>query len=84
VDFAIPSRPAWINIFAVKSFFMRVGLRNIGKHVPREHAQWMGERLALLSPSQIRDAFRAGGYSPEETEGFARIVEQRIAILKQL
>jgi hypothetical protein len=84
VDFAIPSRPAWINIFAVQNFFMRLGLRSIGKHVPRDDVQWIGEKLARLSPRQIRDAFRAGGYSPQETEGFARIVEERIALLRQL
>jgi hypothetical protein len=84
VDFATPSRPALINIFALPNFIMRLGLRDIGKHVPRHDALWMGQLLARLSPAQIRDAFRAGGYSPQETEAFARIVEQRIAMLNQL
>jgi hypothetical protein len=44
----------------------------------------MGQMLAKLSPSQIRDAFKAADYSPEETEGFARVVERRIAELTDL
>jgi hypothetical protein len=84
VDFAAPSRPALINLFGIHSFIMRMGLRNIGRHVPRDDAQWMGELLGRLSPAQIRDAFRAGGYSAEQTEGFARTVEWRIAALRQL
>jgi hypothetical protein len=63
---------------------MRLGLKKIGRHVPREDALWMGQLLARLSPKQIRDAFRAGGYSPAETEAFAKAVEERIAILNKL
>jgi hypothetical protein len=37
-----------------------------------------------LTPKQIRDAFRAGGYSPEQSEGFAIIVEKRIGQLNAL
>jgi hypothetical protein len=44
----------------------------------------MGQMLAKLSPSQIRDAFRAAGYSTEETEGFAKVVEKRIGELTAL
>ena len=36
------------------------------------------ELLAELSPQQIRDAFRAAGYSAEETEEFAGVLEERI------
>jgi hypothetical protein len=59
-------------------------LRWIGKQVPRADARWMGDLLARLSPEQIRDAFRAAGYSPEETEGFAQVVERRIKELTAL
>jgi len=44
----------------------------------------MGQLLARLSPEQIRDAFRAAGYTPEETEGFAKVVERRIGALTAL
>jgi hypothetical protein len=43
----------------------------------------MGSLLAQLSPEQIRDAFRAGGYSPQEIEAYSRVVEQRIAQLQR-
>ena len=48
------------------------------------HVKWMAQELSKLSPEQIRDAFRAAGYSPEEVEGFAGVVEKRIAALREL
>jgi hypothetical protein len=44
----------------------------------------MGQMLAKLSPDQIRDAFRSAGYSPEEVDGYAKVVEERIAKLAAL
>jgi hypothetical protein len=84
VDFNVPSRPAFFIFFNPAEFFPRMNLRWIGKRVPRSDARWMGQLLARLSPSQIRDAFRAAGYSPEKTEGFAKVVESRIAELREL
>ena len=40
--------------------------------------------MARLSPEQIRDAFRAGGYSSPEVEGFAQALERRIGQLNRL
>ena len=71
-------------IFNPAEFFPRMKMRWIGKRVPRSDARWMGQMLAKLSPSQIRDAFRAAGYSAEETEGFAKVVEKRIGELTAL
>jgi hypothetical protein len=84
VDFGVPSRPAFLVIFNPGEFFPRMKLRWIGRHVPRSDARWMGQMLAKLSPSQIRDAFRAAGYTPEETDGFAKVVERRIGELTDL
>jgi len=56
----------------------------VGKHVPRADAKWVGSLLAQLSPEQIRDAFRAAGYSPEQVEAYANAVEARIAQLTKL
>jgi len=84
VDFNFPTRPAAIFIFTPREFFSRVGLRWIGKNIPIKDAQWMGQLLAQLSPEQIHDAFRAAGYSPEEVEGFSKVVEGRIAQLNKL
>ena len=84
VDFASPSRPAFIYVFDPKEFVRRMDLRWIGRRIPRSDAKWIGGLLAQLSPDQIRDAFRAAGYSPEEVEGFSSVVEQRIAELNRL
>lgn len=54
------------------------------KHIPREHAKWIGRYLAQLSDKQISDAFRAAEFSPEEIEGFTRKVRDKINELNQL
>jgi len=84
VDFRVPTRPALFFLATPHEFFSKLRLRWIGKHVPRADAKWMGGLLAQLSPDQIRDAFRAGGYSPEEVEGFAKVVQGRTAELEDL
>lgn len=84
VDFNVPSRPDWIVLVNVPEFFMRLGLRWIGHQIPREDAKWMGHLLARLSSDQIRDAFKAAGYSAQEIDGFTAVVESRIAQLNQL
>jgi hypothetical protein len=58
--------------------------RWIGKHIPRTDARWVGNLLAQLSPEQLRDAFRAGGYSPEQAEAYVSVVQARIAALQNL
>lgn len=84
VDFATPGSPSPFLFMEFPDFFRRFPMQSIGKHVPRAHARWVGDLLAQLTPQQIRDAFRAGGYSPEQVEAFSQIVEQRIAELDQL
>jgi hypothetical protein len=56
----------------------------IGKHIPRSDAEWIGGLLAQLSPDQIRDAFRAAGYTPDQVNAYAAVVGKRIVELKQL
>jgi hypothetical protein len=70
IDFNVPAWPA-LN-------------RWIGRHVPIADARWMGHLLARLSTDQIRDAFRAAGYSEQEVEEFSHVVERRIGELKKL
>lgn len=84
VDFDGPSRPSTIVVMNPHEFVSRLNLEWIGRHIPRADAKGMGELLGRLSPEQIRDAFRAGGYSPEEVEGFASVLETRIQDLKRL
>jgi hypothetical protein len=84
VDFDTPHRPAPIVLVNPHEYFSRVRIDWIGKHIPRADARWMGEMLGRLSPAQIRDAFRAAGYSPQVVEGFVTVVESRIAELRKL
>ena len=84
VDFYVPSRPALIRFPSPHELSLRLGLRWIALGVPRADARWMGDLLANLSRQQIRDAFRAAGYSPEQVEGFSEVVEKRIAELRAL
>jgi hypothetical protein len=84
VDFKTPSRPSFALIVNPREYISRVHLEWIGKNIPRGDARWLGGLLARLSPEQIRDAFRSAGYSPEEVEGFSKIVEGRITELNQL
>ena len=65
-------------------FVFHTRKENVGKSIPIADARWIGTRLGQLSPEQIRDCFRAAGYSPNEVEGYARIVMQRIEALKKL
>jgi hypothetical protein len=84
VSFGTPSRPAILYFPNLPGLVMRLRMRWIGRHIPREDAKWMGSLLAQLSPDQIRDAFRSAGFSPEEVEGFTAVVQQRISELNKL
>ena len=48
------------------------------KHIPKADAKWIGGWLAQLSDAQISDAFRAGGFSDEEVQGFTQKVREKI------
>ncbi len=85
VDFNLHSRPLFpVAIFNHRAYRMRTDMEKIVQHIPRADAKWIGQRLALLSHEQIRDCFRAGGYSREEAEDLAQVVEKRIAELNRL
>jgi hypothetical protein len=84
VDFDSPSRAALVDLADPKEYARRLKLEWIGRNIPRTDARWMGQILAKLSPQQIRDAFQAAGYSPEEIEEFAVILEERIGELNKL
>jgi hypothetical protein len=49
-----------------------------------EQARWIGDVLSRLSEEQIKDAFRAANYKPEEVEALAQEVMGRINALKSL
>jgi hypothetical protein len=65
-------------------FVFHTKIESVGKSIPIADARWIGNRLGQFSPEQIRDCFRTAGFSPEEVEGYARIVMQRIEELKKL
>src|SRR5262245_10494843 len=56
VDFYSPSRPALDHFPAIHQLKLRLRMRQIGRHIPRQDARWMGEMLGRLSAQQIRDA----------------------------
>jgi hypothetical protein len=84
VDFNVPSGPALYSYIDFPELGRRLSLLWLGHHIPRTDARWMGNLLARLSPEQIRDAFRAGGYSPQEVEELSNAVERRIGELEKL
>lgn len=84
VDFFVPTRPSWFYLFMPPEFVSKLHLRWIGRRVPRSDAKWLGQQLGRLSPDQIRDAFRAAGYSPAEVEEFAGAIRLRISALEEL
>jgi hypothetical protein len=49
-----------------------------------EDAKWMGSWLSRLSDEQIKDAFRAANYQPEEVNQLAGAVRERINALSKL
>jgi hypothetical protein len=84
VDFQGPARPSFVRLVDPKEYFSRIRMEHLGRNVPRTDAKWLGQLLARLSPAQIRDAFRAAGYSPEESQAFAGLLEDRITVLARL
>ena len=54
------------------------------KDIPIADVKWLGKLLKQLSDEQLRDCFRAAGYSPEEVEGYAAEVKERIRALNEL
>jgi hypothetical protein len=84
VDFDVPRRADWIVLVNLPEFLRRLHLRWIGREIPRQDARWMGRLLSQLSSTQIRDAFGAAGYSPDDIHGFAAVLASRIAQLNNL
>lgn len=84
VDFVMHSRPFLLTAVNVPGYRERAAMEKITKQIPRADAVWLGKRLAQLSDQQIRDCFRAGGYTPQEVDGLAKEVEKRIAELNAL
>jgi len=84
VDLVMHSRPFFMAIFNFPYYFTRTRMESVAKHIPIADARWIGNRLSQFSPEQIRDCFRAAGFTPAEIEGYSTAVMQRIEALKKL
>jgi hypothetical protein len=84
VDFVLHSRPFALSVINFHNYHERTQMEDVTKHIPRADARWLGQRLSQLSDEQIHDCFRGAGYAPQEVEGYAKVVEKRIAELKAL
>ena len=83
IDFNLPAKPLLL-FLNLPEFIVRLQMGEVCRHVPREDVEWIGHLLAQLSPEQIKDAFRAAGYAPDEAEGYSKVVLERIAELNDL
>jgi hypothetical protein len=84
VDFVMHSRPPLFAAINIPNYEKRTQMQDVTKHIPRAAAKWLGERLSQLTEEQIRDCFRAAGYTQEEVEGYATVIQNRIAALNAL
>lgn len=84
VDFYLSSRPFFLSAVNVPYYAKRTHMQDIVKDIPIADARWLGKILEPLSDEQIRDCFRAAGYSPEEIEISAAMVKERIKDLNTL
>ncbi len=53
--------------------------RDVISTVSRDHVRWACERLSKMSDRQWNDAFRAGGYTPDETARYVNRIKEKIA-----
>jgi len=84
VDFVMHSKPFFLTAVDVPNYRHRSRMEDVGKHIPRADAKLLGQRLSQLTQSQIQDCFRAAGFSPDQIDGYTKVVQQRIAELVAL
>jgi hypothetical protein len=83
VSLKMSTRPSFfLKPFEHKNYEMRAKMETITKEIPRADVQWIAMQLSRLTPTQIRDAFRAADLAPEIVEGYAKTIETRINELK--
>ena len=84
IDFVMQSRPFFPFVVRLPSYRERTRMQDIVKHIPIADAGWLGDRLGRLSPDQIRDCFRASGFSPADIEVYTQVVVARIRALQDI
>ncbi|MFN2502410.1 MAG: hypothetical protein ABR530_10420 [Pyrinomonadaceae bacterium] len=82
VEFQYRTRPAGLGIF---TFVFSPGYwrsqtnkEKAMQQIRAEHVRWIGGMLSRLTDDQLRDAFRAAGYSTGTMNGFVREIRERI------
>ena len=58
--------------------------KKLFNNITTADAKWIGALLARLTDEQIKDAFRAANYSPEEIEALSTAVRERITALNNV
>jgi hypothetical protein len=84
VDLVMHSRPFFLMALRPHEYHERARMEDIGRDIPVADARWIGQLLARLSPQQLRECFKAAGYSPADTDAYVRSVQVRIAELNRL
>jgi hypothetical protein len=84
VDFVMHSRPFFLSVFNLRNYRARTRMERITRHIPRDDAKWLGQRLSQLSEEQVSDCFRGAGYTPNEIAIYTQAVLKRIAELNAL
>jgi hypothetical protein len=78
VSFVTPSRPSLVYLAEPRSYVKRSHLDDLLDNIPRDDARWIGQLLSRLSAKQIQSAFRAAGYTPDQTDQFSNAIQARI------
>jgi hypothetical protein len=55
--------------------------KSLFDNITRDDARWIGNWLSKLSNEQLKNAFRAANYKPEEVEELAQTTRERINLL---
>ena len=87
VEFDYDTRPRGLGHLSVlHPFYYRheVNKEKAMRGIPIAHARWIGSLLNQLSNEQLRDAFRAAGYSEGVQESYVAALRERINQLRFL
>ena len=84
IDFVLHNVPISPGALNVPTDRTRARIEDVTRQIPRADAKWLGRRLSMLSDAQIRDCFRAAGYTPDVVGVYTQAVRKRIAALNAL
>ncbi len=87
VEFDYDTRPRGLGHLSVLHplyYRHEVNKEKAMRGIPVAHARWIGSLLNQLSDQQLRDAFRAAGYSESVQESYVAALRQRINQLRDL